>query len=150
MQLRWLTLPLLIGYALFAHAELGGTPLPAGNTAASAATSSSLNTHQQSTPYSVQETQLASGVLVREYIAPSGKVFAVAWEGPVMPDLQQVLGNYFNQYLDAANHSPASRGPLTINQTDLVVQSAGRMRAFFGRAYVPSLLPQGVAADVIQ
>jgi hypothetical protein len=33
---------------------------------------------------------------------------------------------------------------------DLVVESTGRMRSFLGKAYVPSLLPAGVAVADIQ
>jgi hypothetical protein len=32
----------------------------------------------------------------------------------------------------------------------LVVQSGGQMRAFFGRAYLPAQVPQGVALDDIR
>jgi hypothetical protein len=31
-----------------------------------------------------------------------------------------------------------------------VVQSAGRMRSYHGRAYVPEMIPQGVGPEVIQ
>ena len=42
--------------------------------------------------YSVQEIQLPSGTVVREYVSSGGKVFAVSWRGPVIPDLRQTLG----------------------------------------------------------
>lgn len=147
MQLRRIALPLLLTIALPAYAELGGDPLPAPSSASSPSVVRQMNRVER---FTVQAQQLPTGTAVREYVAPSGKVFAVVWEGPVLPDLQQLLGNYFPQYFAVANSGKAGRGPLTIEQPDLVVQSSGRMRAFFGKAYVPQLLPQGVSMDEIQ
>src|SRR4051812_42114752 len=47
--------------------------------------------------YTVKEITLPSGTLVREYVSAEGKVFAVTWSGMSQPDLQQTLGNYFEQ-----------------------------------------------------
>jgi hypothetical protein len=101
--------------------------------------------------YTVHEITLPSGTVVREYISPAGKVFAVSWRGPVKPDLSQTLGAYFGQF-QAASKSQL-RGQhhhLAVQEPDLVVQSAGRMRAFYGKAYVPSLLPQNFSVDNIE
>jgi nucleotide-binding universal stress UspA family protein len=98
--------------------------------------------------YVVHEMQLPSGTLVREYVGPAGKVFAVSWDGPTKPDLHSLLGAYFAPYVDAASASPrgaAARRHFEVRQADLIVQSSGRMRAFSGRAYVPSLLPPNVS-----
>ena len=99
--------------------------------------------------YTVHEMQVPSGTVVREYVSPEGIVFGVAWQGPSMPDLRQVLGSYFDRYVDAATKRKA-RGPITIEQPGLVVQSGGHMRAFQGRAYIPEALPPGVGADSIK
>jgi hypothetical protein len=99
--------------------------------------------------YTVHEMQAPSGTVVREYVSPAGTVFAVAWQGPSMPDLRQVLGGYFDRYVEAAAQRKA-RGPVTIEQPGLVVQSSGHMRAFVGKAYIPEALPPGVGADSIQ
>ena len=100
--------------------------------------------------FTVQELQAASGSVVREYVGADGTVFGVAWEGPTHPNLRQVLGDYFQPYLEAAKAQHAGRGPVAIVQPGLVVQSGGRMRAFRGRAYVPQLLPPGVIPDDIR
>ena len=42
--------------------------------------------------YSVQEITAAGGTVVREFVSPGGVVFAVSWNGPAMPNLQQTLG----------------------------------------------------------
>src|SRR5512146_2570705 len=48
--------------------------------------------------FTVQEITAANGTVVREYVFPAGVVFAVSWSGPAMPNLQQMLGTYFDQY----------------------------------------------------
>jgi len=103
--------------------------------------------------YTVHEIQVADGTVVREYASPEGKVFAVAWHGPWPPDMRQLLGNYFEQYVQAAKAQSAARmgrRPLMIEQPGLVVQHGGHPRAFSGKAYVPEMLPQGVRAEDLQ
>ncbi len=108
----------------------------------------------QTQTYTLHEIQAPTGTIVREYVSPtSGKVFAVAWQGPWPPDMQQVLSSYFGQYQQAAQAlatSRAGRHPLVIQQSGLVVQSGGHMRSFAGRAYIPQMLPQGVSAEAIR
>jgi hypothetical protein len=99
--------------------------------------------------YTVHEIQAPSGTVVREFASPAGNVFGVAWTGPTMPDLRQVLGPYFDQYVAAAGQRK-QRGPVLIEQPGLVVQSGGHMRGFVGKAYVPQAVPQGVALDEIR
>jgi hypothetical protein len=103
----------------------------------------------------VHEIQGANGTVVREFVTAEGKVFAVAWHGPWMPDLRQILGSYFDQFTQAAraqtqNNGRMGRRPLMINQPGLVVQNGGHLRAFAGKAYVPDMLPSGVRAEDIQ
>jgi hypothetical protein len=100
--------------------------------------------------FAVHEIRLPSGTVVREYVSPAGMVFAVSWQGPSIPDLQQVLGRYFQQYIEAAKTRDGGPVPRVTQQPGLVVQSGGHMRAFFGSAYVPQMLPQGVLAEDIQ
>lgn len=102
--------------------------------------------------YSVEQMQLPGGTVLNEYVSPSGTVFAVSWSGPTKPDLHQALGSYFQQYAAARQqvvHTTGMRRHFQVTQPDLVVESSGRMRQFYGRAYVPSLLPPNVtAADI--
>lgn len=100
--------------------------------------------------YTVHEIQAASGTTVREYISSAGTVFAVAWLGPVMPDLRQILGKYFDRYTAGAAGKHAGHRHVEVREADLVVQSNGRMRSFSGRAYLPQLLPQGVTVEEIR
>jgi len=103
--------------------------------------------------FSVHLMRLPSGTVVKEYVSPSGIVFAISWQGPTLPDLRQVLGRYFEQYV-ATVRSPdigsGSRRTQSTQGSGLVVQSGGHMRAFFGRAYLTQLLPRGVLPEEIQ
>ena len=103
--------------------------------------------------YTVSATTLPGGTTVREYVGPSGTVFAIAWQGPVMAPLNTLLGTYFPSYLsgiDQLRAAGAGHGPGAVRQTGLVVESGGHMGSFRGRAYLPQSLPQGVSTDDIQ
>jgi hypothetical protein len=100
--------------------------------------------------YSVHEMRASTGTTVREYAAADGKVFAVAWKGPWRPDLRQLLGEYFSDYQQAAKGKHTGHnGPLRSATDRLVIEMSGHPRAFYGRAYVPDLVPAGVEpADI--
>lgn len=100
--------------------------------------------------YTVHIITLPSGTRVREYVSPQGKVFGVAWQGPVRPDLQQLMGSYFDDYAQGVRSKRTRRQATRIEERDLVVTMGGHARALTGRAYVKSLLPQDVAPEDIQ
>lgn len=103
--------------------------------------------------YSIHELSTPTGIVVREYVSVSGKVFGVAWQGPFVPEMKLLLGDYFEQYrrlTEAQRESREKRGPLNIQDSTLVVQTGGHMGAYSGRAYDPRLLPQGTHSDEIQ
>lgn len=107
------------------------------------------------TQYDVHEISMNSSVIVREYVTRSGTVFAVTWQGPTPPNLRQLFGDYYftrfnNATAAAAQSRPGSHRQFVLNQSDLVVQSAGHMRAFEGRAYLPALVPAGVSISDLQ
>jgi hypothetical protein len=91
--------------------------------------------------YTVHEFTTSTNTVVREYAAQNGKVFALTWKGPTMPDLEQILGVYYNDYQNAANTPHIGHRHLSIERSDLVIHSNGRMRDFSGSAYVPGLFP---------
>jgi hypothetical protein len=141
-----------------AHAELGGPPtLPATSAQASSAVSlkatSSTSATSTSTAYTVRESTLTNGITEREYLNVDGTVFALAWDGPFMPDLRSFMGStIFSEYVSAMqNQTDRTRsGGVNISTDDFVVQVQGHQRHFRGRAWLPSLLPSGVSTSVIQ
>ena len=108
----------------------------------------------RSTPYvAYDQHQIVTGALVvNEYVTRAGQVFAVTWQGPVPPDLRQLLGTYFGrvQSTAAADHRPGMHHFFSLVQSDLVVINSGRLRAFHGIAYLPALIPQGVSISQLQ
>lgn len=86
----------------------------------------------------VYTQSLSNGLLVRQYLDTAGTVFAVAWEGPVLPDFERLLGSYAPVYNMAVRQQ--KRG-VNIQTAELVIESGGMMRAFAGRAYLPALVP---------
>jgi hypothetical protein len=104
--------------------------------------------------YTVHEIKASGGTVVREYVSSAEKIFAVAWQGPFLPDLRQILGRYFERFSQGSqtrnNNRPRIRGPLLIQEPGLVVQSGGHMRAYFGRAYIPDQVPKGVNIEEIR
>jgi len=107
----------------------------------------------EGTTYTVHEIKGAAGTVVREYVSPEGAVFGVAWQGPAIPNLQQILGSYFDTFSEAAQAQRAAhrgRGALYIQQPGLVVESTGHAHTFSGRAFDPGKLPQGVTINEIR
>ena len=97
--------------------------------------------------FSIHSLTTPSGVHIRQYVGASGQVFAVAWDGPVLPDLEALLGSSYTAY--AAAQRQRGRG-VHIQTPALVLESAGMMRAFFGKALLPDRLPANVSARDIQ
>ncbi|WCM18530.1 DUF2844 domain-containing protein [Paraburkholderia bryophila] len=126
-----------------AHAELGGAmPLQTDSTGV--------------TPQTLLNGALRMRTLtdagmttVNEYATSTGLIVAYAWQGQTMPDLHALLGSYAQSYRSGAAAAAAS-GNLHASRVvrpDVIVESGGPMRGYVGRAWLPSALPAGVAAD---
>jgi uncharacterized protein DUF2844 len=100
--------------------------------------------------YAVHEIALPYGTTAREYVSPQGVVFAVAWEGPVKPDLRQLLGAYYELYVQAPPNTRGAHNAAVIVLPELVVHSMGHLRAFSGRAYLRSQMPDGVSVGELK
>lgn len=103
--------------------------------------------------YSLHEITAPGRMVVREFVAPSGRVFGVAWSGSTMPNLKQLLGSYFTDFQKGARKQRSLRGPrqpVVLRSKKLVVVSGGHMRSFSGMAYVPDLVPGNVSAEVVR
>jgi hypothetical protein len=102
----------------------------------------------QAAAYSIHEMRSPTGT-VREFVSPQGKVFGIAWQGQSLPNFQQVLGSYYDQFIKNAPRR-RTHGPVTIQTPGLVIQSGGHMRALTGRAYVPEMVPSNVKMEEIK
>ncbi len=149
---RWIAGP--VGVALLALSGVASASL-GGDVASVQVDQARMNgvLHVEATPgYAVHELRLPGGTRVREYVS-RGTVVGIAWQGPFRPDLQQLLGAYFDEFQEAARVAKSKRpgrGPLLVDEPDLVVHVGGHARAFVGRAYDPGLLPPGLSAADIQ
>lgn len=132
-----------------AHATLG-EKIDSGSVSQSRLVASTATITQGS--YTDNARTLESGVVIHEYSRADGTVFAVAWKGKVMPDMKELLGTYFSQYIKRDNSTPQAGGlsQLSTTGSDLVVSSSGRLGAFSGLIYVPSLVPAGVDVEHLQ
>lgn len=101
--------------------------------------------------YTVRELG-SDSVILREYIAPSGIIFAIAWNGLIHPDLTPLLGAYADEYRNALRHAQREPGirRRKIETGQVIVEKWGHMRNLQGRAYVPALIPPGVNIDEIK
>jgi hypothetical protein len=102
--------------------------------------------------YQAHELTSAHGPTVREYVSPQGTVFGVTWQGTSVPDMNQLLGPYFNRLQNATPEETRiqRRRGITVTTKDFVYSNFCHMRACTGRAYVPSLLPSNVSAGVMR
>ena len=138
---------LLLAYAGLSHAALGGLP-EQFNTEGTAVVSSVSSAMPN---YTMRATTLATGTHVREYITGSGVVFAVAWNGPALPDLKALLGKYFDTMVAESKRAPrAGRSHIGVNLPEVVINSGGHMRAFEGSAWLPAQFPAGFSADDVR
>jgi hypothetical protein len=140
---------ILIGWPVAAWASLGG------NVGSVEADRAQMNAAIQVTDhdtYTVHTMTAPGGTVVNEFVSSEGKVFAVAWHGQFPPQMQQILGTYFQEYTTALADQEKHYGhrPLNLQTQDLIVQTGGHMRAYMGRAYLPDALPQGVTVADIQ
>ena len=119
-SVKWALSVILLATTLFtvspAFAALGE---PASSVQADQAHLQGTLRTTQTQSYTIHEIRAATGTNVREYVSSSGRVFAVAWQGPWPPDMRQILGSYFEQYqqaVQAKTNTRAGRKPLRIKQ----------------------------------
>ncbi|MBN3803138.1 DUF2844 domain-containing protein [Paraburkholderia sp. Ac-20336] len=124
-----------------AYAELGGA-MPA-----QAASRTILNGALR-----VRTMTDAGNTTLNEYATSTGQIVAYTWQGPTMPDLHALLGQYAGSY-QAGAAAASANGNLhasRIARPDVIVESGGPMRSYVGRAWLPAALPAGVTADDLQ
>jgi len=101
--------------------------------------------------YSIHEMQSPTGTAIREFVSPAGVVFGVAWQGPSTPDLRQLLGSHFDEFVQAVQSSSSRRARgRHVEAGDLVFDSGGHMRFIVGRAFLHSKIPAGADLNAIR
>lgn len=155
-RLRALAAALLVAtaslVALPARAVLGGdVSTIAGDQArlqgtrhAAVASSAQVRTH---------EITLADGSSIREFVTPGGIVFAVAWSTRFKPDLAALLGAHAASYAAAASEAlraPGIRRHVELRRGDLVMHSTVHLNSHVGKAWLQSLVPDGVPLDALR
>ena len=86
---------------------------------------------------------------IKEYVNADGVVFAVSWIGIIDPDLSVLLGSYFSEYDSARSALVQQKGrhPISITTSNIIVLKGGHMRSRFGKAYIPTLIPDGIRPE---
>jgi hypothetical protein len=147
MNATFLLPVLLLANISAAHAALGGVPEQfngEGTTVISSVSSAASG-------YLTHDTSLATGTQVREYISTQGIVFALTWEGPILPDLKSLLGKHFRTMVEESTRLPrAGRSSIDINRPEVIINSGGHMRAFKGSAWIPAEFPRGFTSDDVR
>ena len=136
----------LLCASVVAHAELGGS-MPSQADLSARAPRAVLNGALR-----MRTLTDAGTTTINEYATSTGQIVGYAWEGPTMPDLHALLGKYADSYRTGATLSTQD-GNLhssRIARPDVIVESAGPMRGYVGRAWLPAALPPGVSADDLQ
>ncbi len=147
-KLFWVFLALSLAGSPQAQATLGeGADSIARDAKALSAAKTVYSSHAV---YKVQ-TLSSDATEVREYLTPSGVVFAVTWNGLVHPDLSALLGSYAQEYRAAKEQLPRRHGRKStrVQSGQVVVETWGHMRNLQGRAYLPALIPEGVDTNEI-
>lgn len=99
--------------------------------------------------YHLHQITSSDGSYVREYVAPSGIVFGVSWQGHAVPNLQQLLGSHMAD-LQSSPKRVVPRRSVLVKTDTFVFVSVGHLRSFQGHAYVPSLIPSNLTPEVVQ
>jgi len=132
---------------LVSYAALGGAPLTSSTPTHSLLRAAAAPASSAVLPYTVREAHGSDGVTIREYVLPDNVVFALTWEGPVRPDMNALLGSYLPNFVSASEARARGTGPLVDHTNEFHIESAGHAGHFFGKAYVPRLVPVNVRVD---
>jgi hypothetical protein len=101
--------------------------------------------------YQIYTLALANGTAtIVEYYAPISKqVFAISWRAKLIPNLHQVLGNYFSR-LQASPTQVVHHSQASISQDDFLAEYGGLRGAYYGKVVLLQQLPAGVSAGEIK
>ncbi len=102
------------------------------------------------TGFNLHQITMQDGSVINEYVSPAGTVFGVSWRGHRIPNFHQLLGTYLTNMQQGQRTNVIPRRAVTIQGTDFMLTSFGRMMNYQGRAWVPSLIPSTLTPAVVQ
>ena len=91
--------------------------------------------------YAIHELAMPSGIRLRHFVGGDGKVFAVSWSGGWRPNLREVMGSHYDDFIAATRGKPIKRGVARVETRGMVVVMGGPQRAFFGHVYLTDMVP---------
>ncbi|MGZ3774319.1 MAG: DUF2844 domain-containing protein [Pseudobdellovibrionaceae bacterium] len=96
--------------------------------------------------YSIRETTDDIRTL-KEFVREDGVVFAVSWQGLGRPDFSEIFGDYYSEYSRELKSQMKGRhrNRMQVNASGIVVTNSGHGSFMQGLAYIPNLLPVGMA-----
>jgi len=100
--------------------------------------------------YELHESRSADGGVVRQYVNAQGTVFAVTWSSRFRPNLEQLLGAHYAEYLSAARGRGTNHHVFSVATPDFVLGIVQRPRGSAGTAHLPALLPPGVRPEELR
>jgi hypothetical protein len=139
------------GFALGVALALVGRPAPAqaalgDDASAIAADQSRLQASLRITAmkgYAIHELTSPVGSTVRQYVGSVGKVFGVSWSGGFRPNLRDIMGSHYDQFIAGTRGQRRARGPVRVELPGMVVTMGGYLRTFWGHVYLTDLAPAG-------
>lgn len=102
--------------------------------------------YQSFSNYSMQTT-IENGTTIKEFINTNDIVFAVNWSGQIMPNLQQLLGQYNGT--TQKNRLGGLHSSL-YQDSNLVIYKTGNMRLNQGVAYIKDFLPPNFDVNILK
>lgn len=90
-----------------------------------------------------------NGLTVREYVSPSGVVFAITWRGIRHPNINQLLSAYLPELEQAQNAQTKSMRRSNVTTTRLSLVLGGHSMDLTGKAIALDLLPSGMKKEDI-
>ena len=92
--------------------------------------------------YSVYQMTTLSGIEIKQFVS-NDKVFAIVWQGESTPNLTQLLGKYFHDY-ESATPKYKSQTLQSIEEQDFIAYFGNARGRYYGKALIPSLMPNGL------
>jgi hypothetical protein len=100
--------------------------------------------------FTIHELALPTGANLREFVSPSGKVFAVSWSGGWRPNLRDIMGEHYDRFIAAPRARRARSGIVRIELPGMVAVMGSYLRTFWGQVVLTDLVPAGLAPEELR